>query len=159
MMRKQIKATVTATLAALLCLLAILPASAMSPIEPEVGVDVFGVFPQGRKSELRLDSLALTYDVSELPAEEYADMESLQAYSPTLRLDYTFSNPTDTEQAVKMMFAAGNAPSYAQGLCTSAQLASFYSRREPNSYALRREFFASFAKSRLARCVSCFDSL
>ena len=34
-----------------------------------------------------------------------------------------------------------------------------YSRREPNSYALRREFFASFAKSHLARCVSCFDSL
>ena len=26
-----------------------------------------------------------------------------------------------------------------------------YSRREPSSYALRREFFASFAKSRLAR--------
>ena len=34
-----------------------------------------------------------------------------------------------------------------------------YSRREPNSYALRREFFASFAKSHLARCVSCFNSL
>ena len=27
-----------------------------------------------------------------------------------------------------------------------------YSRRELNSYALRREFFASFTKSRLARC-------
>ena len=38
-------------------------------------------------------------------------------------------------------------------------LSQSYSRREPNSYALRREFFASFAKSRLARCVSCFDSL
>ena len=40
-----------------------------------------------------------------------------------------------------------------------AAVQACYSRREPNSYALRREFFASFAKSRLARCISCFDSL
>lgn len=125
-MRKKTKVALAALLAALLCLLAVLPASAMSPIEPEVGVDVFGVFPEGRKSQLRMDSLAMTYDIPELPAEEYADMGALQAYSPTLRLDYTFSNPTDTEQTVKMMFAAANAPSYAQRLCTRAQLASFY---------------------------------
>ena len=42
---------------------------------------------------------------------------------------------------------------------TFCQNPESYSRREPNSYALRREFFASSAKSRLARCISCFDSL
>ena len=34
-----------------------------------------------------------------------------------------------------------------------------YSRRESNAYALRRAIFASFAKSRLARSASCFNSL
>ena len=34
-----------------------------------------------------------------------------------------------------------------------------YSRREPNAYALQWAIFASFAKSRLARLASCFDSL
>ncbi len=33
-----------------------------------------------------------------------------------------------------------------------------YSRRELNSYALRRDFFATFAKSHLARCISCFGA-
>ena len=48
-----------------------------------------------------------------------------------------------------------------QALSMSICLLSYryVKEKKPNSYALRREFFASFAKSRLARCVSCFDSL
>ncbi len=125
-MHKQIKAAFTALLAALLCVLAAVPASAMSSVEPDVGVDVYGVFPQGRKSQLQLDSLALTYDIPELPADEFDASELLGRYSSTLRLDYTFSNPTDTEQSVKMMFAAANVPSYAEQSSTSAQRAALY---------------------------------
>ena len=115
-----------AALCILLCALAILPASAMSPIEPDPGIDVFGVFPKGRKSQLSMDSLTLTYDIPELPADEFGESEILGAYSSTLRLDYTFSNPTDTEQTVKMLFAAGDLPSYAECSATSAQHAAFY---------------------------------
>ncbi|MBR2446863.1 MAG: hypothetical protein IKB28_09405 [Clostridia bacterium] len=124
--QKFFKHLAAGAMAILLCALAILPASAMSPIEPDPGIDVFGVFPKGRKSQLSMESLALTYDIPELPADEFDQSELLEKYSSTLRLDYTFSNPTDTEQTVKMMFAAANAPSYAQRLCTRAQLASFY---------------------------------
>ena len=124
--QKFFKHLAAGAMAILLCALAILPVSAMSPIEPEVGVDVFGVFPEGRKSQLRLDSLAMTYSISELPADEFDNSELLEKYSSTLRLDYTFSNPTDTEQTVNMLFAAANLPSYAEGSSTSAQRAALY---------------------------------
>ena len=124
--RKFFKHPAAGAMAILLCALAILPVSAMSSLEPEPGIDVFGVFPKGRKSQLCMDSLALTYDIPELPADEFDESEILEAYSSTLRLDYTFSNPTDTEQTVKMMFAAGDLPSYAERSATSAQRAALY---------------------------------
>ena len=124
--QKFFKNLAAGAMAILLCALAILPVSAMSPIEPDPGIDVFGVFPKGRKSQLCLDSLALTYDIPELPADEFDQSELLEKYSSTLRLDYTFSNPTDTEQTVNMLFAAANLPSYAEGSSTSAQRAALY---------------------------------
>ena len=124
--QKFFKNLAAGAMAILLCALAVLPASAMSSLDPEPGIDVFGVFPEGRKSQLCMDSLALTYDIPELPADEFDESEILEAYSSTLRLDYTFSNPTDTEQTVKMMFAAGDLPSYAERSVTSAQRAALY---------------------------------
>ena len=124
--QKFFKNLAAGAMAILLCALAILPVSAMSSLEPEPGIDVFGVFPKGRKSQLCMDSLALTYDIPELPADEFDESEILESYSSTLRLDYTFSNPTDTEQTVKMMFAAGDLPSYAERSATSAQRTALY---------------------------------
>ena len=91
--QKFFKHLAAGAMAILLCVLAILPVSAMSPIEPDPGIDVFGVFPKGRKSQLCMDSLAMTYDISELPADEFDQSELLEKYSSTLRLDYTFPTP------------------------------------------------------------------
>ncbi len=75
-------------------------------------------------------------DVSSEPAEESSDGQEVEIPPRDVYEDLSFDVPAYTDPGTKT-----------------------YSRREPNSYALRREFFASFAKSRLARCVSCFNSL
>lgn len=124
--KKFFKSLAAGAMAMLLCLLAVLPASAMSSLEPEAGVDVYSVFPKGRRSELRLQSLVLTYDVPKLPEEEYTDLASLQDYPARLKLDYTFYNSTDKEQTVQMLFAVGNVPSYVKDMGTGAQRAALY---------------------------------
>ena len=115
-MKNTIKCMTAGAMAFLLCVLAVMPVFAMSPLTPDYGMDVYSVFPKGRRSNLRLDSLALTYDISEMPKESYSDTNDFLAYSSTLRMDYTLYNPTDTEQTVQLYFAAGNLPQYATGI-------------------------------------------
>ena len=116
MKNNRIRIILAATLALLLCIAAILPISAMQPLSPDRGVDVYSIFPEGRRSELRLEHLALTYEIPKMPRESYSDVDEFLAYESTLRMEYTLQNPTDREQTVKLLYATGDLPEYAKGI-------------------------------------------
>ena len=127
MKRNRIKIMLACTLALFLCVPTALHSSAMQPLEPDCGIDIYSVFPEGRKSELRLEHLALTYDIPGMPEDSYSDVDAFLAYGATLRMDYTLKNPTDKELTVKLLYATGNLPQYADSIYreyTSAQHAA-----------------------------------
>ncbi len=110
--KNKIKSMAAVLLAMLLSALAVLPAFATAPLVPEPGTRSWCVFPADGSSELELENLALTYDITDLPEEDYETAREFFAAGSTLRAEYTFYNPTSTEQTVSMLLPAGDLPSY-----------------------------------------------
>ena len=110
--KNRIRSIATVLLAVLLCALAVLPASAMQPLEPDLGTRSWSVFPADSSSSLQLEKLTLNYDITDLPEEDYENEREFLAAGSTLRAAYTFYNPTSVEQTVTMLLPAGDLPSY-----------------------------------------------
>lgn len=102
-MKKRMWKSITAALACMmLCFSMLIPASAaFDPPLPSEGSFSGGVFVVDGQSELAVEQVELTFDLSDLMKESYTNAQELLAYGAQVRATYTLHNPTDhtvTEQ-------------------------------------------------------------
>lgn len=107
-MRKHTKAIVTATIAVLLCLLLVLPASANSAQTYWEGVSASGVLITEGECPIVVEHETLTFDIAEFPSP----YGSVEGYDASVTAAYTFYNPSDMTVTAKLLFPFGVDPYY-----------------------------------------------
>ena len=107
-MRKQIKAAFAATLAALLCLLAVLPVSANSAESYWEGVSASGVLTTDGECPLVVEHETLTFDIAAFPSP----YGSTEEYDASVTAEYIFYNPSDMTVTANLLFPFGIDPYY-----------------------------------------------
>lgn len=102
----------------LLCVLAVMPAFAFHPAEPDYGSVAGGLYVMNGKTELAIESTEIYMDVRDLPLEEYKTAEQLLAYGGQMTATYTLYNPTDHTVHTELLThnAAASMPWYANEL-------------------------------------------
>jgi hypothetical protein len=102
----------------LLCVLAVMPAFAFHPAEPDYGSVAGGLYVMNGKTELAIESTEIYMDVRDLPLEEYKTAEQLLAYGGQMTATYTLYNPTDHTVYTELLThnAAASMPWYANEL-------------------------------------------
>ena len=106
----------------LLCILAAVPVCAFEPAEPDYGSVAGGLWVNGGKTELAIESTEIYMDIRDLPAEEYESAEQLLAYGGQMTATYTLYNPTDHTVHTELLThnAAASMPWYANELPAGA---------------------------------------
>lgn len=109
-------------LCVLLCVLAVMPAFAFHPAEPDYGSVAGGLYVMNGKTELAIESTEIYMDVRDLPLEEYKTAEQLLAYGAQMTATYTLYNPTDHTVHTELLThnAAASMPWYANELPAGA---------------------------------------
>lgn len=109
-------------LCVLLCVLAVMPAFAFHPAEPDYGSVAGGLYVMNGKTELAIESTEIYMDVRDLPLEEYKTAEQLLAYGGQMTATYTLYNPTDHTVHTELLThnAAASMPWYANELPAGA---------------------------------------
>ena len=98
----------------LLCALAILPASATTPIEPNGAVPHFSLYPEGGSSPLCIRSLDVTWEIGQAPMDWYReeDFAAFLEFQPRVIAKYVLENPTDQTVLEGMYLPLSQTPEY-----------------------------------------------
>ena len=107
------KCTAAGVMALLLCMLAVMPASANSAPTYWEGTDATGAVLSEGDCPLVVEHETLTFDLTSLPQSYYGDPADYLAYSASVTAEYTFYNPTDMTVTAKLLFPYGTRPTYA----------------------------------------------
>lgn len=107
-----------AALCILLCVLAVMPASAaIEPAGPIAGSVAGGLFVADGATALALERTEIELNAAELPPESrYKTEEEFLAYSASTTATYTIHNPTDQTVTERMLTPIGTDPWYAYDL-------------------------------------------
>lgn len=89
-----IKCMTAGAVAILLCVLAVMPAYAMTPIEPWYADPIFGVYPAGGATELTVQSLSVSVQAPEIPIYERNNYRNFREFTSSLRQEYVLCNST-----------------------------------------------------------------
>lgn len=112
---KKINLCITAgAMAFLLCVLAILPASANSAPSYWEGVSASGVLTTDGECPLVVEHETLTFDIETFPSNHYSSIEDYLAYDASVTAEYTFYNPSDMTVTAKLLFPFGINPQYGE---------------------------------------------
>lgn len=119
--KSKIKCIASILLALLVCLLAVVPASANSGPRYWRGTGGTGVVSGQGECPLVVEHETLTFDVPELPQSYYESTEAFLQYDAKVTAQYTFYNPTDMTVRANLLFPFGLSPDYGSYLYDEAQ--------------------------------------
>ncbi len=110
-----IKCMTAGAVAILLCVLAVMPAYAMTPIEPWYADPVFGVYPAGGATELTVQSLSVSVQAPEIPIYERNNYRNFREFTSSLRQEYVLCNSTSKTVKQQLYLPLATLPDYASG--------------------------------------------
>ena len=111
--RNIIKSMTAGAVAILLCVLAVMPISAMSPARPVYAMPTFSLYPAGGSSTLELSSLNYTFAADDVPQDRFERAAEFWSYQPSVTQRYTFYNPTKQAVSQTLYLPLAQAPEYA----------------------------------------------
>ncbi len=106
------KITAALIVVLLLCVPAVLPASANSGPKHWRGTSGTGAMVSEGSCPLVVEHETLIFDVPEFPSNYYGSTEDFLAYGAKVTAEYTFCNPTDMTVTAKLLFPYGVEPDY-----------------------------------------------
>lgn len=100
--------------------LMILPVGANSAQTEWRGADSAGTVVRGGECPIVVTKETLTFDIDEFPEYHYYSNRDNYSYSPTVKAEYTFYNPSDLTVTAKLDFPFGAVPGYYIGNDTNS---------------------------------------
>ncbi len=113
--KNTIKSMTAGAVAILLCVLAVMPAFAMTPIEPWYADPALGLYPAGGTTDLDIQSLSVSVQAPKIPVYERDNYRNFSEFSSSLRQEYVLSNPTDEAVRQQIYLPLTTLPEYAIG--------------------------------------------
>lgn len=113
--RNIIKSMTAGAVAILLCVLAVMPAFAMTPIEPWYADSVLGLYCADGATELTIQSLSVTAQAPEIPVYERENYRNFLEFESSVRQDYVLYNPTSEAVREQLYLPLATLPEYAVG--------------------------------------------
>ena len=113
--RNIIKSMTAGAVAILLCVLAVMPAFAMTPIEPWYADPVLGLYPADGETELTIQSLSVSVQAPEIPLYERNNNRNFLEFESSSSQDYVLYNPTSEAVREQLYLPLATLPDYATG--------------------------------------------